>query len=404
MVLVAAIGLGSRPAAGQEAVPAKRVPSWGQWLGGSERNGGVHTGALASARHLKSTVRWKAELGAGYSSVSVHGDTALVMFTADEGEVLAAINTGDGTQRWRIGLEPKDKPGDWGPLSTPATDGGSVFALGSRGHLYAVGLANGKKRWSHDLVKGFGARQPNDGFATSPLVFGDLVVVAAGGTDGKSLLAFRKTSGELAWSAQSDLIEYGSPAASTIAGVTQIIMASTTRVFGVRGSTGELLWSLEAKPDTWSTPLPLPGDRVFLPLARTLALVRIEREGIAWKAETVWEKPGYAAHRFFAHADNFLYGCTAAGIVCLDAKTGREVWKEEVAQSSGVRVGNRMFALEVRSGDLRGFNLVPDAYQEVFRQNVFSSEGHWTVPSFADGQLFLRSKANFVALPLEPGE
>lgn len=364
MVLVAVLGLGWRPAAGQETVPAKRVASWGQWLGDSGRNGRASPTALSSARRLKSTVRWEKQLGPGYSSVSVHGKTALAMFTSDAGEVVAAINTGDGKERWRFGIEPKEKQGDWGPLSTPATDGDAVFALSSRGHLWAVELANGKKRWSHDLVTEFNAPEPNDGFATSPLLLGDLVVVAAGGLDGKSLLAFRKTTGQLVWSTQSDRIEYGSPSAATISGVAQVIMTSPTRVFGVRASTGELLWS----------------------------------------AKTIWEKPGYALHRFFAYADNFLFGCTAEGLVCLDAKTGREVWKEKAAQTTGVRVGNRMFAIEMRSGDLRAFNLVPDAYQEVLRKNVFSSEGHWTVPSFADGQLFLRSKENLVAMPIEPGE
>src|SRR5205823_3529436 len=103
--------------------------------------------------------------------------------------------------------------------------------------------ASGEVEWERDLVKDHGAILPRWGFATSPLVEGGLVYVMPGGSGGKSLAAFDETTGELAWSSQSDVAGYSSPIAATLGGVRQIVYLTGNRLVGVTPDKGRLLWS-----------------------------------------------------------------------------------------------------------------------------------------------------------------
>ncbi len=63
------------------------------------------------------------------------------------------------------------------------------------GILNALDAASGKVLWSHNVATDTGRAIPFWGFASSPLIVDDVVVVAASAT----LAAYDKTSGELRW-------------------------------------------------------------------------------------------------------------------------------------------------------------------------------------------------------------
>ena len=79
------------------------------------------------------------------------------------------------------------------------------------GILYALDSQFGTEKWSHDLVREFDSIRRGRRFGASPLVEGDVVLIEAGGKNGHSLMAFDKTSGEVAWTAGSDERGYSSP-------------------------------------------------------------------------------------------------------------------------------------------------------------------------------------------------
>ena len=77
--------------------------------------------------------------------------------------------------------------------------GGIVYALGPRGRLIALGLGSGEQLWARDLVEDFGSRKPEYGYATTPIAEDDVVIVQAGGPDGRSLLGLDARTGDLIW-------------------------------------------------------------------------------------------------------------------------------------------------------------------------------------------------------------
>ena len=84
--------------------------------------------------------------------------------------------------------------GGAGPRATPTIDGDRIYAHGATGILNALDAASGKVLWSHNVATDTGRAIPFWGFASSPLIVDEVVVVAASAT----LVAYDKTSGDAA--------------------------------------------------------------------------------------------------------------------------------------------------------------------------------------------------------------
>src|SRR6185503_8978166 len=87
--------------------------------------------------------------------------------------------------------------GGAGPRATPTLSNGRVYTFGATGILNALDARTGAVVWSHNVSSDTGRRVPAWGFASSPLVFDDLVVVAASGT----MTAYDAASGKQRWTA-----------------------------------------------------------------------------------------------------------------------------------------------------------------------------------------------------------
>ena len=69
--------------------------------------------------------------------------------------------------------------------------------------------ASGKPLWQIETLKEFKAPNLFFGISCSPIVDGDLLMLNIGGP-GASLVAFKKTTGEVAWKALDDKASYSS--------------------------------------------------------------------------------------------------------------------------------------------------------------------------------------------------
>src|SRR5262249_15051112 len=145
-------------------------------------------------------------------------------------------------------------PGEFGgyagPRSTPTVDGELLYTLGQFGDLVCFETATGKERWRKDLAKDFGGAAPNWGYAESPLVDGEQVVVTPGGSQG-TLAALRKDTGVLVWRSKgfTDAAQYSSLTVAVIDGVRQYIQLTAASVAGISARDGSLLWRAARRGD-----------------------------------------------------------------------------------------------------------------------------------------------------------
>ncbi|MGH7340673.1 MAG: PQQ-binding-like beta-propeller repeat protein, partial [Candidatus Rokuibacteriota bacterium] len=280
---------------------------WPGWRGPGQA-GSVNRGTFPFAPGDGLRVRWKRQLGTGYSSVSVVRGHAVTLFGDGRHDHVISLEPRTGREQWRFRMGPTFKApiqSNEGPLSTPVIHQGRVFALGPHGRLVALDLDTGRLAWSRDLVADFGAEVPYFGFATSPLAFGARVYVESGGRSA-SLVAFDAETGATVWSAGEDSVTYQSPVAATLAGETQIVFAGDTHLHGVRPDTGEILWTREhgvrADPEAVKqivlgpgdlnpiSPVIVGDDGVLLTnyYGATSVLFRVSRAGAAYEVSEAW--------------------------------------------------------------------------------------------------------------------
>ena len=109
--------------------------------------------------------------------------------------------------------------------------------------MVCVETSSGRKVWSQELVTDLGGRGTSlRGYTESPLVDGDLVIVAPGGEYG-AIAAFDKKKGTLKWRPHPPWdVGQTSIIAIEVNGVRQYVRSLDGKVVGLRASDGKPLW------------------------------------------------------------------------------------------------------------------------------------------------------------------
>ena len=321
---------------------------WPQWRG-LARDG--QTAALrfisvdpaAWPKELKQV--WKVEVGEGYSSPVVAGETVFQLSRENDDEVVRALRLADGKELWvqryaaAYEMNTYARPAGKGPKSTPIVADGCLITLGIAGRLSAWDAESGKPLWHDDFAKQFKAAAPIYGAAMSPAVENGLVFVHVGGHDKGAFCAFELKTGKLRWQWNGDGPAYSSPMLTTIDGVRQIITQSQTRSIGLNAADGTLLWALPYETEYQQnsiTPLVLGDFVVFAGVNKGVTAYRIARKDGAWSPERVWHNAAVSMYMSTAVAEGeHLFGFThqrKGEFVCLRLSDGKTAWTSDGRQ------------------------------------------------------------------------
>jgi outer membrane protein assembly factor BamB len=250
--------------------------AWPQW------RGPLANGVAPNAHppiHWGETnnLRWKFGLpGKGHSSPIIAGDRVLVLSAAPTGppqkpvfddapgvhdsvpvththQFLAlAIGRLDGKVSWQKVLReewPHEGGHETGSLASnsPITDGERVYVfLGSRG-LYCLDL-NGVLVWQKDLGRMHTLHAHGEG--SSPVLYGNTLIVCWDHEAGSFLYAFDKRTGKILWKvARDEKTSWSTPIMVEFEGKPQIIVSATKRVRGYDLSTGTEIWECAGLTD-----------------------------------------------------------------------------------------------------------------------------------------------------------
>ena len=247
--------------------------------------------------------------------------------------------------------------------STIATDGKYVIAFfGSEG-LYCYDL-DGKLIWKKDLgvlrSNFFLAPEAEWGFASSPVIHKDRVIVQCDVEKNSFLASFELPSGKEIWRTPRD--EYptwSTPTIHTFDGKTQIIVNGYKHMGGYDFDTGKEIWQMSGGGDI---PVPTPvvaHNLIFMnsahgPVSPIYAVkptangdITLE-ENATSNDHIVWSiKKGGAYMQTPLIYSDFLYNLRGNGsLKCFEAKTGKEIYKESLKapfSASGVAAGNQIY-------------------------------------------------------------
>ncbi len=369
---------------------------WPQFRGPNRDGLSAETGLIRAWPEAGPKQLWRAPIGVGYSGMIVAGGKLYTMDGRDGKEYVACIDAGSGKTLWRteVGALFTNNFGD-GPRSTPTLDGDTLYALGSNGRLVSLAAGDGAVNWQVEFREQFASKLPTWAFCAAPLVLGDAVILEAGGTEGRAIVAFDKSNGQVRWSAVDDEIAYSSPIVVDFHGVRQLVFLTKSHIVALTPA-GRRLWTSEFVPRlniTPAAPVFVKPDMIFVSASYDAGAktVRMKPDGGSVTVETLWEGRQMRNHFNASVAlDGKLYGFDKATLKCLDAATGKELWAKRGLGKGSLIVADGMLILLGERGKLVLAEAVPDAYRELAAHQALTGRC-WTQPTLAGGKLYLRN-------------
>jgi outer membrane protein assembly factor BamB len=398
------------PAALPSVAPAFEAAVWPGFRG-PDRNGVAQAAAIATDWAQSPPAElWRRPIGPGWSSFAVQGDRLFTQEQRGEEEVVAAYDLATGEPLWlhRDPVRFWESNAGAGPRGTPTLNGDRVYTFGATGILNALEAGDGAPIWSRDVANDTGKKVPGWGFASSPLVVDDLVVIGAAGR----LAAYDLSTGELRWLGPEGGWGYASPQLETIDGVTQILLLNGAGAIGVAPQDGGLLWMHEWHGDGILQPsLTADGD-ILIGTATGMGegagigtrRIAIDQVGTEWTIAERWTSTGLKPYfsDFVVH-EGYAYGFDGSILACISLENGERQWK-------GGRYGHGQLVLLPEQdlllvlserGEVALVAAAPDGFTELARFPVIEGKT-WNHPVLAGDLLLVRNGEEMVALRLPP--
>ncbi len=383
------------------------------WNGfrGPDRDGVVPGIRIATDWSVSPPVElWRRNLGPGWSSFAVRGDLFYTQEQRGDDEVVACYRLTTGEPVWKH----RDTARFWeanagaGPRGTPILSDGRVYTLGGTGILNVLEAGDGTLVWSRNAASDTDVKVPHWGFAGSPLVVDDVVVVAAAGT----LVGYDLATGAPRWFGPPGGDGYSSPHLLTIDGIAQVLLMDGDGATSVAPADGGLLWEH-----------PWPGGSRIVQPALTangdilisageesggsgLRRITVVQGAGGWTVDERWTSMGLKPYfnDFVVHKGH-VFGFDRSIMACVDVEDGKRTWK-------GGRYGfgqlvllpdqDVLLVLSER-GELALVAATPDRFTELARFPAIEGKT-WNHPVLVGDILLVRNGEEMVAFRLTLAE
>lgn len=404
----------SRAPAAEEAVSSEAIDR-AQWpeFRGPRRDGSVPGVAIDTdwQAHPPKEL-WRRKVGPGWSSFSVAGRALFTQEQRGDVEVVACYDADTGAELWTHESPARfwESVAGAGPRATPTLKRGRVFAVGATGLVHCLNPANGATIWERDLAKD-GERQPLMwGFACSPLVVDDLVIVYAGGADDKGVFAYDIETGQPRWSAPAGDHSYSSPQRATVAGRDLVLMLTNTGLSAIDPADGKNAWTYEWKYEGYRVIQPLVVDESGILLGTGMGTgtrcVDVAAADGSAEIKDRWTsldiKPDF--NDYVAHK-GCLYGFDHNIFSCIDLATGKRNWKKGRYGNGQVLLlpdADQLLVL-TETGEVVVVRANPKNLEELARTKVLSDKT-WNHPVLVGNRLYVRNGEEAVCLELPMAE
>ena len=403
---------------------------WPQWRGPTFDAVSVETG-LAEAWPVEGPpVLWTKELGKGYSSFIAVDDRVWTQTQTLYEQAVVCLDAVTGETIWshRYGW-PYDGGGLYpGPRSTPTWHDGRIYFAAPEGTIGCLDARSGRSVWETNPTKTHRGRGTDFGYAASPVVMDDKVIVPVGGLEA-SVVALHAKDGSLAWASGESPASYASVLPITLNGQPRVVALLENSLAVFDRSTGRLLWEDEfsagydehsAAPLYREPFLMIAGP--FRSGAKCYRLVEEEpAEGVQSgnavakriKPKTMWETTKFSNDiASSVLVNSYVYGFdlkdaqsrlnrpSRGEFRCLDFETGKVVWSTDQVGHANIIVADGKLVLFNDKGEVILCRASHERYEELARTQVFQDEICWSAAALCRGRLFLRTQTRAACLYL----
>ena len=359
-------------------------------------------------------IAWKSELpGPGASSPVSAGDKVFVTcYTGyglepgkgDQKELLRhllCLNRKTGETIWHKQFEPKlPEHGYQGEgsyhgyaASTPLVDGDKLYLFFGKSGVFCFDL-DGNELWQASVGDGTNGW----GSGTSPIVFGDLLIINASVESG-SLVALEKATGKEVWRAGGIGSSWNTPLiVKNPSGEMELVVSVQSQLFGFDPKTGEKLWNAHGV-DRYVCPSVIAHESIVYVLGggHTSLAVRTGGKGDVTDSHTVWRKNTGSNVSSPIYLDGQLYWTKDGGTVCCqDAATGDFKYESRLDPdpgriwSSPVLADGKLYYVSQHKGT---YVVAAKPEFELLAHNVLQEDDSRTnaSPAVSNGQILLRT-------------
>ena len=284
--------------------------------------------------------------------------------------------------------------------STPVADALGVYVFYGNGGVIAYGH-DGKERWH----KEFGRKIHSWGSASSPILYGNLLIVHAD-IETQSLLAFDKQNGREVWRTATGDQNHGdswsTPLIVNVAAKPELVfhrsVGEPATLAAVDPGTGQPLWECRALK-SYLCPSPIAHNGIVYVIAyQAGAAVRAGGRGDVTQSHVLWDiKKGSTVCSPIYHEGHLYWSGEEGGMAyCINAATGQTVYQERLnptpglIYASGVLAEGRIYYVSREKGT---YIVAAKPTFELLAHNVIESDTSVFngSPAIYEGQLFLRS-------------
>ena len=395
------------------AVAAEAPATPADWPGfrGAGRDGIVHGVRIQTDWSASPPAEmWRRKIGPGWSSFAADGDLLYTQEQRGEDEIVGCYRVSTGVPVWRH----RDRVRFWeanagaGPRATPTLHRGRVYTLGATGMLNALDARTGAVVWSRNAGTDTKAKVPGWGFAGSPLVVGDALMVATAGT----LAAYDLATGSPRWVGPKRPSDYSSPQLATIDGTPQILLLTGTGATSLALDDGKVLWEHALTRGARIIQPALTPDGDVLATngeygdGNGMRRIAVMRGSAGWTSQERWTTTGLKPNfnDFVVHKGH-VYGFDGSILACIDLADGTRKWK-------GGRYGNGQLMLLAdqdlllvvsEEGELALVKATPDQFTELGRFKAIEGKT-WNHPALVHGVLLVRNGEEMAAFRLSLAE
>jgi outer membrane protein assembly factor BamB len=349
---------------------------------------------------------WRRPIGPGWSSFAVHDGLVYTQEQRGDDEVVSCYKLATGAPVWRHTDAARfyESNGGPGPRATPTLSNGRVYTMGATGILNALDARTGAVVWSRNAATDTGAENPGWGFAGSPLVVGDVVIVATSGR----LAGYDAATGQPRWLGPTGGAGYSSPHLATIDGVAQVLLLRGSRTISLAPADGTLLWEHVWEPGVSIVQPALARDGDVLIAAgdamggNGIRRIAVKRGPAGWTVEERWTsralKPYF--NDFVIHKGH-AFGFDGSILASMDLQDGQRRWKGGRYGHGQLVVLPAQDLLLVLSeeGELALVGAGPDQFTEMARFKAIEGKT-WNHPVLVGDVLLVRNGEEMAAFRL----
>lgn len=273
--------------------------------------------------------------------------------------------------------------------SSAVTDGRGVFFFMANAGVFAYTM-DGKPVWNVSV----GEKAHDWGVGSSPILYGDLLIVNAA-LESNRLLALDRKTGKTVWSATGFPASWNTPTIVKVDGHDELVVNSSGKLRAFDPLTGKELWNCESIKAAELCPSIVAHDGVIFVIGHPGGQSQAVKGGqVLWRAA----KGSNVGSPVYKDGHLYFINDSRGTATCLDAKTGEVVYEQPLVQrpkrdrfySTPLLAGDRIYCVGRETGT---YVLAAKPRFELLATNVIADDTSITnaSPAVSDGRLYLRS-------------